>query len=109
MNIPVPARGEFHNFHGGVQSDGDNDEVYFFGMVDALQKFNMKKWAEKALKRSKSKLMPSTLLPLRKVTSQTSLLRENMDEFSVEGISYITSEPVRYGRRLAKFVDQYTI
>lgn len=67
-------------------------KVYFFGLIDTLQKFTMRKWLEKKIKRS-----TSSLFSTRPVDSATTpLLTVNEIESSVE-------EPIRYASRLLKF------
>ncbi|KAL5037964.1 hypothetical protein BDV3_001839 [Batrachochytrium dendrobatidis] len=44
------------DFHGGMRSVGQ-DEVYYFGLIDALQKYNYFKWVERNLKKQTSQII----------------------------------------------------
>nr|KAJ3420790.1 Phosphatidylinositol 5-phosphate 4-kinase type-2 alpha [Polyrhizophydium stewartii] len=62
---PATSRDRPHReFHGGMRSEGMvaqniEYEVYFFGLIDALQKYNYFKWVERNLKKQTSQIIHS--------------------------------------------------
>ena len=51
-----------HRFGEGIRSEGDiapdiEYEIYYFGVIDILQKYNFSKWLEKGLKRQTSQMI----------------------------------------------------
>jgi hypothetical protein len=79
----------FRGFHNGIYSDNTKC-VYFFGLVDILQKYNLRKRIERGLKRSTSRLRATAPL-----LTETYL-----------GVEDSVEAPERYASRLLEFMNK---
>jgi hypothetical protein len=82
----------FRRFHNGTCGK-DKKYVYFFGLVDILQKYTIKKWIERGLKRSTSRLRASA----------------NPVTETFIGIEDSIEEPERYASRLVEFMNKVIV
>ncbi|TPX47586.1 hypothetical protein SeLEV6574_g02580 [Synchytrium endobioticum] len=122
----------FHKrFHGGLKSADSNHpeveyEVYFIGLIDILQKFNLAKWFERGLKRQASFLTTTETWRVGDLTTEgaTSLLSKPMQSdygtrsplptsptlrsmsplSGWDGVEHSVEEPQRYASRLLDYI-----
>ncbi|ORY48206.1 SAICAR synthase-like protein [Rhizoclosmatium globosum] len=99
-------------FLGGIKSEGlvsdsVEYEVYYIGLIDTLQKFNLAKWVERGIQRKKHAAVRSTTISHGSNSSQQSSqssLSNNCRSISEDSISNSISESMTSGPSISSDV-----
>ena len=107
MDVESTRVSVFKRFHGGVK--GVNGDIYFVGIIDILQEFDLRKWIERGYKRGQ--FLP---LPMARIKPTRSSIFDLFPEIIAPESEKTAQEPSieepkRYGMRLVKFVDSHVL